>query len=168
MRIRNLLLKTMTACSLAVLSVCNAPAGAGADQSCVDFQDNLQTAAPTPFGPFNGVSSITMGTETTGAQFITILSGSCVVPKNIEPFDCIYAALWLFPTGDSLTAIDKLTIAFGPNPGEFILDGSYTFTGGTGRFAKVSGKARLQGTATASETGATTTRTVLTGRLCGI
>ncbi len=151
-------------CIALVLAMVQTPAWSHGN--CVSFSEQLQTLAPTPFGPFQGFSALEIGNEATVEQFTAILNGSPEILDN----GIIVARFndqWVFPDGNSLTARNKTVATPTGNPGEFELSVRIHFTGGSGPYSGVRGKARLQGPSQLAPDGSATTNATAIGKLCG-
>jgi len=140
-----------------------------ADSECAAYTETLSTSTPTLFGPFSGPSVITLDGVASSASFTTVLLGS---PSSKEDggIKAKFADFWVFPDGQVLTAIARVE-TFPPdpaNPAAGTFTAKVRFTGGSGPYENVHGKAKLIGTfAFDPSVGLAFTESTSSGKLCG-
>lgn len=140
-----------------------------ADSECAAYTETLSTSTPTLFGPFSGPSIITLDGVASSASFTTVLLGSPSY-KDDGGLKAKFADFWIFPDGQVLTAIARVE-TFPSNPANPTV-GTFTakvrFTGGSGSYENVHGKAKLIGTfAFDPSVGLAFTESSSSGKLCG-
>ena len=153
------------------LLLANTAAWAGND--CQSYYEVLNMSGPTPFGPFNGGASISIG----GGAPVSVLASASMLgsasfdPANPGPISQKRAGQLLFPPGAN-GGINILTAVASANgtptgPGTLSVTGKVKLTGGVGDFENSFGKAAIEGNAIIDlNTGATQFSAILTGKIC--
>lgn len=140
---------------------------AHAESACVSITETLNITAPTPFGPFTGKADLAINGQPVSALFANTMSGSPQFTKE-GLVRASFADQWIFPDGNSLTAVAKVETLPTTDPTQSPFVVSTRFSGGTGRFENAHGKMELQGTLFFLPDGSVATMTTATGTICGL
>jgi hypothetical protein len=144
-----------------------------ASGGCQSWDEQLMMTGPTPFGPFNGGATVSIG----GAAPVSVIAASTLLgsvsfdPANPGPISLKRSGNLLFPPGanggiDIVTArADVVGVPTGP--GTFAISASVKFTGGAGKFEQTYGRAKMNATATTNlATGFTQFNATVQGKIC--